>query len=164
MSGKEVLLVQDIPVRVLPPSIAMELKEPRLPTPDMAIKLPSLETLRQITDRLKHLNPDHMITLRANQAGQLELISETSSLKVKTEFSGLNMRGNNVLIQRSERYPFTQMQIDVRDFLKILPCSIMHPVMECVFYNSYGLVVKGYVQDGIENTVTLSFHIPIRQT
>jgi Hus1-like protein len=133
---------------------------------DMKIDLPNLENLRKCVDKLKQI--DHDLTLCANLAGMLELVVETEGVSVTKFFKDLAPEiqrqplANPISDEASAQ--FVEVSVDIREFSKILSCSVLTPLMTCDIYSSEGLVVKCVVpdSDGVGNIVEFSFHIPLK--
>lgn len=71
--GKRLEVTQDVAVKVMKAAEMDQLKEPLCPTPQVALYLPSLHTLRTVVERLKTVSP--YITLGANNAGELRCVA-----------------------------------------------------------------------------------------
>ncbi|EEP78709.1 NUV101 protein [Uncinocarpus reesii 1704] len=102
---RETLVTQEIPVRVLHPSVVETLHEPRCREPDVHIVLPSLIQLKSISERFTKLATDTMrvssatmvggvnsspkLELGANMHGSLKLGIATDTLKISSVWTGL---------------------------------------------------------------------------
>jgi hypothetical protein len=157
-SGKYIHLVQDVPCRVVAPTIAETLSKPVLPRPDVRLKCPSFSILKSMVEKLKTIS--HDLSLTAKSIGELELKISTESLKIKSTFSELNVL-HEPLEHEVEQ---CEMVIDCRDLLKIVPCQIFHPTMILLsFYPLHGLqidAVLDHSRGSNEPIVCLSYLIP----
>ncbi|EEH33539.2 cell cycle checkpoint protein (Hus1) [Paracoccidioides lutzii Pb01] len=114
---RETVITQEIPVRVLPPSIVEGLHEPRCRSPDVHIVLPSLIQLKSISERFTKLamdsaaksiistttftstqgagagstasNSSPKLELSANMHGSLKLSIATDTLRISSVWTGL---------------------------------------------------------------------------
>ncbi|KAI2012642.1 Checkpoint protein hus1 [Ophidiomyces ophidiicola] len=102
---RETLVTQEVPVRILHPTVVETLHEPRCRDPDVNIVLPSLIQLKSISERFNKLAMDTMRTsttglvggvssnpkleLSANKHGSLKLGISTDSLRVSSLWTGL---------------------------------------------------------------------------
>ncbi|EER29958.1 hypothetical protein D8B26_007227 [Coccidioides posadasii str. Silveira] len=102
---RETLITQEVPVRVLHPSVVETLHEPRCREPDVHIILPSLIQLKNISERFNRLAADTMkstgstlvggvstgpkLELSANMHGSLRLGIATDTLKISSVWTGL---------------------------------------------------------------------------
>lgn len=102
---RETLITQEIPVRVLHPTVVESLHEPRCRDPDVHIVLPSLIQLKSISERFNKLASDTMQTtsatlvgsvssspkleLSANMHGSLKLGIATDTLRISSVWRGL---------------------------------------------------------------------------
>ncbi|PGH00662.1 HUS1 checkpoint protein [Blastomyces parvus] len=116
---RETIITQEIPVRVLPPSVVEGMHEPRCPSPDVHIALPSLIQLKSISERFTKLAMDSgaktflnsataglastqgagagaansssspKLELSANMHGSLKLAIATDTLRISSVWTGL---------------------------------------------------------------------------
>ncbi|WEW61494.1 Checkpoint protein hus1 [Emydomyces testavorans] len=111
---RETVITQEIPVRVIHPSVIESLHEPRCRDPDVHIVLPSLIQLKIISERFNKLATDTMrsnnsgatlvggvgssakLELSANMHGSLKLGIATDTLKISSVWRGLVNPGLNV--------------------------------------------------------------------
>lgn len=165
-SQKLVALRHDVPCRVLPKEISTDIRQPKMRIADMKVDLPNLENLRKCIDRLKQI--DHDLTLRANLVGFLELVVETEGVSVTKIFKNLSHEIQRQPlanpISEEALAQFVEVMVDIREFSKILSCSVLTPLMTCSLFQHEGLVVKCSVpdQDGVGSIVEFSFHIPLK--
>ncbi|KAJ3331001.1 DNA damage checkpoint control protein, partial [Kappamyces sp. JEL0680] len=118
-------------------------EQPRMPMADITIKLPPLEKLRKLTDRLKPLGSGEM-TVGANLAGQLELSVQTDTICVKTEFHDQDDVLDEdlpVLVSQRRDTQFNEMLVGIADFGLTLSMAAMRPTaVECSIYRNIGLM------------------------
>ncbi|KAI8897800.1 checkpoint protein Hus1/Mec3 [Globomyces pollinis-pini] len=157
-SGKYVQLVQDIPVRVLPPIIAEELNEPSLPIPNLVIQLPQLHNLRRMYDRIKHISNN--LTIFGNSNGNLNFTMITETLTSQIEFNNLNVSDS------INNHP-TKVCVDTRDFGKFIQTYLIDPTkIICYFFSDHGLKLEtflDYSMEGNSPVITVTYYIPLKQ-
>jgi hypothetical protein len=157
-SGKYVHLVQDVPCRVIAPAVAETLSKPSLPRPDLRLKCPSLGTLKSMIDKVKTIS--HDIAIKASSHGELEFLTITDTLKIKTKFKNLNITGQALAHEQDE----AELVVDCRDILKVVPCVSFHPTMVLFsFIPSHGLqidAVLDHSRGASEPIACLSYLIP----
>ena len=99
---RETVITQEIPVRVLHPSVVDGLHEPRCREPDVHIILPSLIQLKSISERFTKLAMDTAkagpltssasgpkLELSANMHGSLKLAIATDALRISSVWTAL---------------------------------------------------------------------------
>lgn len=152
-SGKLINLVQDVPVRVLNWDMVKDLGPPKLSVHELKLKLPPLDSLKKLIDKMSHL--DTKMILRGDNLGNLEFKLSNDELTVKTEFACSNVVAGNPI--------YSEIQVDIRDFSKIMGLSSIHPTaVDCYIYRDLGLVIQGFVAGGLgqdRKAVSISFHI-----
>jgi hypothetical protein len=155
-SGKFIQLVQDIPVRVLPPAVAETLSVlPRI-DPDVILKCPSLPVMKTIVEKLKAL--DHQLIFSANES-QLLLKTKTDTLSVQVQFKNLQLD----LQDSDSENEYVEIGIDARDLLKIFSCHVLHPSLVTMsLTRSFGLFIEASLKDGQNKRplVSISYSIP----
>jgi hypothetical protein len=99
--GSGIVTRQEVPVRVLSPSQALDIREPTTPTANVNITLPPLSSfrcgllsnsLRPIIERTKSISD--YITIQANKSGKLVICAETDNATIETFFSKYVRRFN----------------------------------------------------------------------
>jgi hypothetical protein len=157
-SGKYVHLVQDVPCRVVAPAVAETLSKPQLPRPDLRLKSPSLTTLKSIIDKIKTIS--HDVAIKAKSNGELEFVTSTDTLKIKTKFKHLNIANQPLAHEQEE----AEMVVDCRDLLKCVPSMCFHPTMILFsFIPTHGLQVDAVLDHSrgtSEPIACLSYLIP----
>ncbi|KAI9207229.1 checkpoint protein Hus1/Mec3 [Polychytrium aggregatum] len=169
-TGNCVLLVQDIPVRVLTPPEAEELKEPLVPEPHVHIMMPPLSSIRTIAERMKSMS--NYITISANMRGEFVLKIDTDSVEVETSYRNLiNPEFDPSQVDSSQqpsanRDPtlFADARVDARDFVKFVQSYVVNPTnVVCCIIENRGLVFYVYVGGPNESQCgNLTYYIPVR--
>ncbi|KAL2912765.1 Checkpoint protein hus1 [Polyrhizophydium stewartii] len=174
-TGKLVILVQDVPVRVISPEKTEEFREPVAPEPDVHILMPPILTLRTIAERMKSIS--QRLILSANMGGQLTMSVSNDIVKVQTFFNDLiNPQLDPTQVDVAthpstgrSRTEFAEAEVDIRDFIKFVQCYQLHPskILCCInerhcliFY-----VVVGDDDDGDkldDRFGSLTYRIPLR--
>ncbi|RKO89434.1 checkpoint protein Hus1/Mec3, partial [Blyttiomyces helicus] len=114
------------------------------------ILLPPLHDIRTIAERMKSI--DTHITLSANMQGDLTLRVRTDAVRVETFFKDLiNPDPTQVDVSQQPsmtRAPdlFAEARVDVKDFVKFLQSSIVHPKnVVCCIAERIGLILYVYL-------------------
>lgn len=103
--NREVVITQDVPVRVIPPATMADTHEPRSREPDVYIHLPNLLQLKSISDRFTKLainktsssgrstgfatSASPKLELSANMHGVLRLSLNTDAMRINSQWTGL---------------------------------------------------------------------------
>ncbi|KAJ3289563.1 hypothetical protein HK104_007379 [Borealophlyctis nickersoniae] len=169
-SGKPVLLVQDVPIRVLSVREAEELKEPVIVDYQVHILLPQLHHVRTITERMKAIGTHLLVS--ANMSGEFTLKVETDAVKVETFFKNLiNPELDPSQVDVSEQpsmnrnpHTFAEVRVDVRDFAKFLHSSVINPRnVVCCIIEGIGLMLYVYLGEGTDgDDGAFTYYIPMR--
>ena len=83
------IMVQDIPIRVLNDDSIHGIIEPIIPDTDVHIMLPPLLSLKSIIERMKSISIDHVLAVSANMNGELRLRVMTDTVTVETFYKNL---------------------------------------------------------------------------
>ncbi|KAI9184641.1 Checkpoint protein hus1 [Blastocladiella emersonii ATCC 22665] len=170
-AGRPMSIVQNVPVTPLKRQQALELREPRIPNPDIYIILPRpLTVLKTVAERFRAMSTD--VTLLANHAGSFVVQIDASAGMVETVFTGLM---NPVLDGTEPQQPASQpapeqffdVTINSKDFLKFLSCHSANPAhVICCIHKDVCAVFYVYMYgslsgDGNADTV-LTYYIPAK--
>ncbi|ORX60072.1 cell cycle checkpoint [Piromyces finnis] len=146
-----VLLVQDIPIRVLNMYHISEYKEPMVPQPHVHILMPPLVSVRTIIDRMKSMS--NYLTISANYNGEFTLKIETESVSVETYFKDLicpelNQNENSQSQQERPKEQFSGCQISIIDFEKFVHSYVINPSsVICSIIENFAVVFYVYVRN-----------------
>lgn len=83
-------VTHDIPIRVLQAADIINYLPPNVPSPDVALELPKSKQLRPMVEKMGKYSKHILLT--ASQSGQLVLQVESSSVLIKTHYTGLMTR------------------------------------------------------------------------
>lgn len=86
-TGGKLEVMQDVLIKVLKPAEMSRIVEPLCPEPDVHIILPKLLHLRTVADHMKNLSD--VLTISANQQGDLKLAVTETEVKLDTTWSKL---------------------------------------------------------------------------
>ena len=86
-----VVVIQDVPVTVLPAADAGLFEEPRITSPEVRLVVRDTRSLRHVSDRMKALA--RFVELEANMAGDLAISIATEAVSMKTYYRGLVPQG-----------------------------------------------------------------------
>lgn len=118
---------QRISVNVLKKNQTAELKEPRVPSPDVYIMLPSLANLRDISERIQKLAS--RVVLSANFKGKFRLRCTSPTAEIDIEYHDLinpkpadavDEEVASELVRKNNPESWYNLTIDARDFVRIL--------------------------------------------
>ncbi|KDO32390.1 hypothetical protein SPRG_02867 [Saprolegnia parasitica CBS 223.65] len=76
-------IIQNIPIDVVSMASAENYKEPRVPSPTVAVEIPTLRSLRTVTDRLKAMHK--YLTIEAKMDGSLRLRVQSDTFALQTQ-------------------------------------------------------------------------------
>eukprot|EP00842_Homolaphlyctis_polyrhiza_P001539 jgi/Hompol1/2386/HPOL_001444-RA len=174
-TGKLIILVQDVPVRVISPDKTEEFREPVAPEPDVHILMPPILSVRSIAERMKSVG--QRLVIAANMSGQLTMSVSNDIVKIQTFFKDLV----NPLLDPDQvdvsthpstgrnKSDFAEAEIDIRDFIKFVQCYQLHPSkILCCINERHSLifyVVVGDDEDGEmldDRYGSLTYRIPLR--
>lgn len=151
-SGRETIVTQNIPIRVLKADTVESIHEPRVREPDVHVALPSLIQLKAISDRftklamatsgnagsgISNLANAPKLELTANMHGTLKMSIATDSLNIESVWTGLeNPDLDPDKVQGLPDHPSTRMRaagpdawatvrIDGKDWSKVLSVGRM---------------------------------------
>lgn len=165
-SGKPISLIQDVPVRVLNYEMALEASyDPPTtsPIPDLKIRMPQLESIRKVLDRMIKFDP--LIRVCCNREGRFKLKSITKDLYVESEFEIIPTRLERGSVAPENR-AFTESLVHCKEFSHIIGLSYIRPTaVECMVFKDY-LVVKGYISSGDHaetRLVEITFKLPVKK-
>jgi hypothetical protein len=95
-------VTHDIPIRVLQAIDIVNYLPPNVPSPDVALELPKSKQLRPMVEKMGKYSKH--VQLTAMQSGQLVLQVESSSVLIKTHYTGLVTRQEgNIDVDGSRR-------------------------------------------------------------
>ncbi|OQS01154.1 hypothetical protein ACHHYP_01723 [Achlya hypogyna] len=94
----DVDIVQNIPIEVVSMASAENYKEPRVPSPTVAVEIPALRSLRTVTDRLKAMQK--YLTIEAKMDGSLRLRVQSDTFALETQH--VNFKPRFDLVQDAE--------------------------------------------------------------
>ncbi|GAA5985845.1 hypothetical protein JCM11641_005318 [Rhodosporidiobolus odoratus] len=160
--GKRLEITQDVAVKVKKAAEIELLKEPLCPTPDVILLLPSLQILRTVVERLKTISP--LITISANNGGELRLRAESDEAKVETEWRGLKRpnTGEEETPPTEDPSTFFSVTVDAKNLLKFLASySIATTTIACLC-SSHCAIFYVYIGDSKDQMQggVLTFFVP----
>ncbi|XP_049794169.1 checkpoint protein HUS1-like [Schistocerca nitens] len=127
-SGQSRLCVHDIPVTVVPRRQWGSLEDPVLPTFDVSIDFPNFRILRTIAERMRNINL--YLEVGANSLGTLVIETRTDIVRLRTQFSDLNINSTANALPDPEK--IRSVRVDVRKFVQVLASEQLHPnKMQC---------------------------------
>lgn len=145
-----VLLVQDIPIRVLNLYHINEYREPMVPQPHVHILMPPLISVRTIIDRMKSMS--NYLTISANHNGEFILKIQTESVLVETFFKDLVIpelnQSQSLSQQERPKEQFSECQISIIDFEKFVHSYVINPSsVICSIIENFAVVFYVYVKN-----------------
>mmetsp|Transcript_4760 Transcript_4760/g.5883 ORF Transcript_4760/g.5883 Transcript_4760/m.5883 type:complete len:294 (+) Transcript_4760:215-1096(+) len=165
---------QDIPIsQILSAAGRNEYREPRLPTPDIAMEFPDPRHVKMILEKMKPL--DKFVHMEASSRGVLIFKVQTELVSMRTFFHGLevqqskgsdvqeeNNMNDNVSVHTSNSFNFVRkyvVQMNIKEFLNVLHFASIHfeKVILCVI-EGQAVVLYGDLEDSIGS---LTYYIPV---
>ncbi|GAA5852498.1 hypothetical protein JCM9279_003475 [Rhodotorula babjevae] len=144
--GKRLEITQDVAVKVMKAAEMDQLKEPLCPTPQVALYLPSLHSLRTVVERLKTISS--YVTISANNAGELRLRAESDDAKVETEWRDLRKPAagaEGMTDPPDDPHEFISVRLEAKDVLKFLASySVASTTIAC-FCRAHAAIFYVYV-------------------
>lgn len=159
--GRETIVTQNIPIRVLSPDTVALIHEPRCREPDVHLLLPSLLQLKAISDRFTKLalattanssrtssNASPKLELSANMHGTLKLRISTDALNIESEwkgltnpdldpaqFEGMEEEHPSAKMKAAGPNAYATVRIDGKDWSKVLSVGRMGGrVIACLYF------------------------------
>ncbi|OLY79671.1 Checkpoint protein hus1 [Smittium mucronatum] len=86
-AGRPILITQDIPIRILTPLQMSHVKEPNLPSANVYILMPQINSIRSVAERMKTIS--EYITISANNNGEFILSVSSDLVDIQTYYKGL---------------------------------------------------------------------------
>ncbi|KAI9355022.1 checkpoint protein Hus1/Mec3 [Zopfochytrium polystomum] len=170
-TGKSMYLIQDIPVRVLTQDQAQDLREPKVPEPEVNIIMPSLLSVRNIVDRMKALSND--LTVSANNSGEFTLRAETDLVSVETFYKDLinpeieiPESGSRESSSNKDPKAFVECNVDVKEFAKFSHCHLVGPSnVVCCIIQDRNVVLYVYLvhEETNEGLGSMTYYLPFKQ-
>ncbi|CAK4885448.1 unnamed protein product [Aphanomyces euteiches] len=113
-------IIQNIPIEVVSMTTAENYREPNVPPPTVALEMPSLRSLRTITDRLKVMQK--YILLQAGMDGTLRLRVESDAFALQTLYTNLRSRADLVDDENEDMDipPTSTVRVDAKHISKML--------------------------------------------
>ncbi|KAJ3324635.1 DNA damage checkpoint control protein [Boothiomyces sp. JEL0866] len=132
-TGKHLQLVQDIPVKVIPPSSAGDLCEPEMPEPTISLQFPPIIVLKKLVEKMKGLA--NTLTISASTNGELEF-------EIQTEMLSVCSRYKDMLVYHDGTQNSAHIKVDIGDFMKFIQCYQINPnKIVCNIIEQQGLVL-----------------------
>ncbi|KAJ8323358.1 hypothetical protein BDEG_22709 [Batrachochytrium dendrobatidis JEL423] len=173
--GKLIILVQDVPVRVISPDKTHEFREPATPDFDVHILMPPILSVRNIAERMKAVG--QRLVISANMSGQLTMGVSNDIVKIQTFFKDLiNPILDPVQVDvltcastNRNKAEFAEVEVDIRDFIKFVQCYQLHPskILCCINEQSCLIFYVVMGDDDESDTLddrsgSLTYRIPLR--
>ncbi|KAJ2329043.1 Checkpoint protein hus1 [Coemansia sp. RSA 2681] len=175
VTGREVSLCQDVPVRMLTPAQMDAIREPMVPDGQVHIMMPPLNNVRSIAERMKGMGD--RVSVSANKDGELNVRVANDLVDITTYFRGLETLAYDTTQEPSipdrASSEFYTAVVDMKNFLRFLQsyhvapknivCCIVehHAVMFYVYIGSAGYSGAAALNDTACGSLT--YFIPVRQ-
>ncbi|KAI9505824.1 checkpoint protein Hus1/Mec3, partial [Coemansia spiralis] len=176
ITGSEMTLCQDVPIRVLTPAQMDMVREPLVPDSQVHIMMPPLNSMRSIAERIKAMGD--RVAVSANRDGELTIGVANDLVEITTFFRGLeNLTYDSTQPSANptpDRGPteFYSAVVDMRNFVRFLQsyhvapknivCCIIehHAVVFYVYIGAAGYGGVGALND--QACGSLTYFIPVR--
>jgi len=153
----KMVISQDVPIELIAMNNFNEIyKEPPIPEPKVSIMMPLLKSMISIVDRMKNIS-DH-ITIHANMAGAMSIITITECVSITTFFTGLhhpNIEGRSP--PRHDPDIVADAKVDIKNISKFLNSRIIQPdnVICCIIEN------QALVLHVLKEDLYITYYIPV---
>ncbi|KAJ1933947.1 Checkpoint protein hus1 [Kickxella alabastrina] len=180
--GREMVLTQDVPVRVLTPQQMESIREPMVPDGQVHVMMPSLGSVRSVVERMKSMGD--RVAVSANRLGELNIRVNNELVDITTYFKGLeNLNDDSVATQDGsqatvDRAPgeYYTAVVDMKNFVRFLQSYHVAPKnIVCCIIENFALVfyvyigsTAGFGNNGVaalndQNCGSMTYFIPVRQ-
>ncbi len=160
MKNVDAVVTQDIPIRTLTPNEgARHMKEPDEISMDVELRMPSLKTVKLVTDRMKSV--DRFITLDTRVANladggcSMTLCVGTTQASVKTYFRNLEASPASDL-QHAKR---ARVKLDIKKFSKILWVHQIYPKDAWLLISESSMIVLYVILD--DSRTNMLYYLPV---
>lgn len=159
-SGSIVTLAQEVPVKVTGPNeIAERIPSLLQPLHLLKVKMPDLDTLRKVLDRMTKFNPSHMVRVWATNDNRFILKGKNNYVELETEFTripdvptslerqeGAAAAGAQVAGEDRPGTTIMEVTVDGKDLSRCLAISVLRPTgVECLFFGQC-MTVQGFIE------------------
>ncbi|XP_028404655.1 checkpoint protein HUS1-like [Dendronephthya gigantea] len=122
-------VTHDTPVNVIPQEQWDAYQEPQMPEYNVSIVMPSLKTVRNIVDKMKHFTTQLVIS--ANMNGYMTLKVQTDMVSATTHFRNLDVEDldndNSNNNRSNSRQEMSEATVDIKKLLAFLHVQIVCP-------------------------------------
>jgi HUS1 checkpoint protein len=160
--GKEKVVTQDIPVRVLHPETVEQLMQPKVREPDVHVQLPPLLHLKAVSDRFTRLaaagRASPKLELQANMHGGLRLRVRADGLDLCSEWSGLEnpdldpaqldmpiAEHPSTAFREAGPGRWASVRVDAKDWSRVLSVGRLEGRVIACFADEHALILYVYV-------------------
>ena len=181
-SGSIVTLAQEVPVKVTGPNeIAERIPSLHQPLHLLKVKMPDLDTLRKVLDRMTKFNPSHIVRIWATNENRFILKAKNNYIELESEFTRIPdvqnsserqegaaaaTTGAQVGGEDSTGTTIMEVTVDGKDLSRCLAISVLRPTgVECLFFGQC-MTVQGFIEkaDGSGlHLVKISQQIALRE-
>ncbi|KAJ2720666.1 Checkpoint protein hus1 [Coemansia sp. Benny D115] len=181
MGGRELVLTQDVPVRVLTAQQMDSISEPMVPDGQVHIMMPPIANVRSVAERMRSMGD--RVAVSANKRGEVNVRVANDLVDITTFFRGLENLSYDSTQQpasaQSDPSPqkeseFYTAVVDMKNFMRFLqsyhvaPKNIVCCIIEnhaLVFYVYVGSVGYGSGVSALNDQTcgSLTYFIPVRQ-
>ncbi|KAJ3272629.1 DNA damage checkpoint control protein [Terramyces sp. JEL0728] len=156
-TGKHLQLVQDIPVKVIPPSSAVDLGEPEMPDPTLSLQFPPIIVLKKLIEKMKNLA--NTLTISATTNGVLEFEIQTEMLSVCSKYKDMQ-------IYQDATQNSAHVKVDIGDFIKFIQCYQINPnKIVCNIMEQQGIVLTitlDHILHSSDPAIELCYYLPCK--
>ena len=159
MKNVDAVVTQDIPIRTLTPNEgARHMKEPDEVSMDVELRMPSLKTVKLVTDRMKSV--DRFITLDTKVASvadggcSMVLRVGTTQASVKTYFRNLETSSSNIQDVKRAR-----VKLDIKKFSKMLWVHQIYPKDAWLLISESSMIILYVILD--DSRTNILYYLPV---
>ena len=159
MKNVDAVVTQDIPIRTLTPNEgARHMKEPDEVSMDVELRMPSLKTVKLVTDRMKSV--DRFITLDTKVASvahggcSMVLRVGTTQASVKTYFRNLETSSSNIQDVKRAR-----VKLDIKKFSRMLWVHQIYPKDAWLLISESSMIILYVILD--DSRTNILYYLPV---
>jgi len=159
MKNVDAVVTQDVPIRTLTPNEgARHMREPEEVSMDVELRMPSLKTVKLVTDRMKSV--DRFITLDtkvasiADGGSSMILRVGTTQASVKTYFR--NLETSSSIVQDMKR---ARVKLDIKKFSKLLWVHHVYPKDAWLLISESSMIILYVILD--DSRTSILYYLPV---
>lgn len=158
ITSSSMSLIQDVPVAIQSPERIPECQEPDLPPPTVKIRMPPLNSLKKVIERMKSVSDQLILT--ATNTGDACFEVQSDMVTIKTFYRGLSIQQSASQDEKaSSQSVSARACMSIKKFANVLQCKVVHAayILGCIVEgHAFVLYVKMSGNIGI-----VTYYIPL---